>query len=205
MYLATTLTTPERQAAYGVKSTNNRLVFVNSGMKIGQARNVLLLKFGRRWSQNPQISGGYNLDDDDIEPADRGEIQGRHAEAEGAQYSFIRRVTLECRCGRRFESFPRQGLSSPWDYWENTILWRGYPIHFYPDINKEDRGEDTNMLRELVTSRPDLKFAVLDRPDLYIYRYHGGNVWDASHWNRMFALSGVHHMPGECKDERQTR
>jgi hypothetical protein len=45
-----------------------------------------------------------------------------------------------------------------------------------PDV---DRGEDTPVIAQL---QSDNQLAMIDRPDLYIYVYHGKNSCDRQHW-----------------------
>lgn len=203
--LATTLTTPERLIKFNVESSVNRIVYVNTNPdrnSIGRARNRLLEKYSKRWANNPDIVAGYNLDDDDLEYHTRAHDQYNKLHYEGAKLCFLRRVTLVCKCGYETPSHCRQGLSSPWDYWEQTIMWSGYPLHLYTE-NGEDggRGEDTKAFKNWFEGPMGKahKTTFLDAPELYKYRFHTGNVWLHDHWNRMFQLAGSSHMPGECK------
>ena len=46
----------------------------------------------------------------------------------------------------------------------------------FPDLR---RGSDTHVIDRMLT---EAKLVALDRPELYIYVYHGGNLWNRARW-----------------------
>lgn len=48
----------------------------------------------------------------------------------------------------------------------------------YPDLRK---GEDTVAIHQMIS---ETKLVGIDRPQLYIYTYHGANTWERSHWEK---------------------
>lgn len=60
--------------------------------------------------------------------------------------------------------------------WEGSLLGLRAAVPRYADLVK---GEDTSTVRKMLSENA---LAGLDRPDLYIYTFHGGNTWDRSHW-----------------------
>jgi glycosyltransferase involved in cell wall biosynthesis len=70
--------------------------------------------------------------------------------------------------------------------WEGSLLCKKSLISKdikYDDTNK---GEDTHIVKELFKSH--LIFPVM-MPKLYIYVYHGKNVWQREHWEEIFMAS----------------
>jgi len=63
--------------------------------------------------------------------------------------------------------------------WEGSLLCRKSALPSYRHLA---RGEDTSVVAQLGRSR---QLARLDRPDLYVYTFHGGNTWDRAHWIRV--------------------
>ena len=47
----------------------------------------------------------------------------------------------------------------------------------FPNVSKS---EDTPVVEELIRQG---QVILLDRPELYLYTYHGMNTWDGYHWN----------------------
>jgi hypothetical protein len=65
--------------------------------------------------------------------------------------------------------------------WEGSLLARRDAMPLYADLPKfEDTPAVTSMLNED-------KLVGLDRPDLYVYTYHGANTWERSHWDQQIA------------------
>jgi glycosyltransferase involved in cell wall biosynthesis len=67
-------------------------------------------------------------------------------------------------------------------YLSMSRLWEGSLIverAAMPAYSGERRGSDAPIVRQLL--RED-KLVALDRPQLYVYVYHGRNVWDREHW-----------------------
>lgn len=70
--------------------------------------------------------------------------------------------------------------------WEGSLLCRKTPIGGEVQYENESRGEDTPLISKLFAE--DLVFPVV-MPKLYIYVYHGGNVWSEGHWQGIFRAS----------------
>jgi glycosyltransferase involved in cell wall biosynthesis len=64
-------------------------------------------------------------------------------------------------------------------HWENTLLCRK-EIIMQNQYSLSNRGEDTHIVKFLA-GKGLLKY-IDDAPFLYIYIYHGGNVWDYNHY-----------------------
>jgi glycosyl transferase family 2 len=79
----------------------------------------------------------------------------------------------------------RRAYISPRRAWEGSILVEREQMVAYPDLA---RGEDAIAL-ETLSRRQHLH--MLDRPELYVYTFHGGNTWDRSHWADMLGMSTV--------------
>lgn len=60
--------------------------------------------------------------------------------------------------------------------WEGSVVTERTAVPAYAD---RSRGEDTLVIDTMLK---ESKLALLDRPQLYIYVFHGGNTWDWSHW-----------------------
>lgn len=60
--------------------------------------------------------------------------------------------------------------------WEGSLLCRKDKMPCYPAIS---RGEDTPAIAELCARE---LVAYLDKPDLYVYCFHGGNTWAYKHF-----------------------
>jgi len=63
--------------------------------------------------------------------------------------------------------------------WEGSLLCKKSAHPAYPSLR---RGEDTVVINQLVTAG---KLIFLDRPELYLYIFHGGNTWDSQHFNSL--------------------
>jgi glycosyltransferase involved in cell wall biosynthesis len=62
--------------------------------------------------------------------------------------------------------------------WEGSLLTRRNALPAYQALK---RGEDTAGVEAMQAAG---LLALLDRPDLYVYVYHGRNTWDRLHWKR---------------------
>jgi glycosyltransferase involved in cell wall biosynthesis len=67
--------------------------------------------------------------------------------------------------------------------WEATIVVERAILPSYPDVAKR---EDTPVVDELNRQG---QLTLLDRPELYIYTYHGKNTWDRHHWEQILSVS----------------
>jgi glycosyltransferase involved in cell wall biosynthesis len=79
----------------------------------------------------------------------------------------------------------RRAYISPHRIWEGSILIERERMVEYPDLA---RGEDTVALNVL-SDRQHLH--MLDRPELYVYTFHGSNTWDRTHWSNVLGHSTV--------------
>lgn len=62
--------------------------------------------------------------------------------------------------------------------WEGSLFIERAAIPAYPDL---PRFEDTPVIEQLAREG---RVVGLDRPELYVYVYHGGNTWTRVHWKR---------------------
>jgi glycosyltransferase involved in cell wall biosynthesis len=62
--------------------------------------------------------------------------------------------------------------------WENTLVALRSAVPPYSDAR---RGSDTEVVYRMAEEG---KLVRLERSDLYIYVFHGGNVWDREHWEK---------------------
>jgi glycosyltransferase involved in cell wall biosynthesis len=71
--------------------------------------------------------------------------------------------------------------------WENSLVAEREAVPAYSGL---PRGSDAEVIHRMVAE--DLLVG-LHRPDLYIYTYHGENVWDRDHWEKNL-LAHAHAM-----------
>jgi glycosyltransferase involved in cell wall biosynthesis len=71
----------------------------------------------------------------------------------------------------------RAFISQPYT-WELSLLCEKAALPEYPNIT---RGEDRHVVNQLLHAH---KLIELERPDLYIYVYHGGNTCGRTHFKR---------------------
>lgn len=62
--------------------------------------------------------------------------------------------------------------------WEGSLVARRATLPSYPLLT---RGEDTKVVAAIAGSG---RLLLLDRPELYIYCYHGNNTWNRAHFER---------------------
>jgi glycosyltransferase involved in cell wall biosynthesis len=60
--------------------------------------------------------------------------------------------------------------------WEGSLIVERAAM---PAYSGERRGSDAPMVRQLLR---DARLVPLDRPELYVYVYHGRNLWNRRHW-----------------------
>ena len=82
-----------------------------------------------------------------------------------------------------YDSIGRQAYWSRRRAWEGSIVCVRSELGSYPSL---PRGEDTPVIKMLEL---DDKLAFLDRPELYIYVFHGNNTWGKNRWRKKFRLS----------------
>ena len=70
--------------------------------------------------------------------------------------------------------------------WEGSLLCRKSLIDSALKYDETARGEETNLVTKFLLKNLVVTVA---RPQLYIYVYHGKNVWGHEHWENIFAAS----------------
>jgi len=128
---------------------------------LGQLRN-LSLKLAK---------GKYviNWDDDDFSHSKRVEVQLEAIIKKKASLCLLSRGTIAMLPSNEFGYGPKIRMI-------NTVLAKRSDIPYY---SEQEKGEDSYMLSEATRKR--LKIVKVDRPDLYIYIFHGNNTWDEKH------------------------
>lgn len=155
---------PRRELIQGL---NVREVLVDGAHKLtlGELRNVAIAasrgEFLCQW------------DDDDWHHPDRIRVQLNHCHTQLRRACTLERWTVfDETTQRAYVSRPRG--------WEGSLLWhRSLTGIGYPALA---RGEDIPFVHRI---RP----LMIDRPDLYVYCYHGSNTWDSSHFQAIFNQS----------------
>lgn len=84
---------------------------------------------------------------------------------------------------------------SPYRHWEGSLLCRKSEPALRAGYPPLAQGEDTELTNNLLATG---KVATLDRPELYLYTYHGKNTWSAEHFDRL-ARNGVELQPAEAE------
>jgi glycosyltransferase involved in cell wall biosynthesis len=115
-------------------------------------------------------------DDDDWHGPERLAEQMQAIRETGKQACVLARWTVyDCLTERAFVSNVRA--------WEGSIVAARSVVPPYPDLVKL---EDTPVVEELICQD---RVIMLDRPELYVYTYHGRNTWDSNHWKRIVGRS----------------
>ena len=122
-------------------------------------------------------------DDDDWHGPERIAAQLAAVESSGKAGCVLRRWTI-------YDAVTRQAWIGAPRTWEGSLLMERFGMPAYPEL---PRGEDTVVIRTLNDAG---KLAPLDRPDLYVYVYHGANTWARSHLRRSI-LGGAEELPPE--------
>jgi len=127
-------------------------------------------------------------DDDDLHDRGRLATQIERLSESGADACFLSRITLECLCGHKITSAKRS-------LWEGTMIVRRETIRDlkYPP---DKRGSDSSFIHAALDR--GLKTTTVDDSSLYVYRYHGDNLWHAEHFDRLFEHAGSGHRPSSC-------
>jgi len=137
-------------------------------MKLGALRNVSI-----RESHGDYIA---QWDDDDWFSPQRLECQYEALITSGKAACLLSRWTVyDAKTGRGYISNVRA--------WEGSLLCRKDAMVAYPEL---PMGEDTPAIQQLLDAS---LVTLLERPELYIYAYHGRNVWDRRHWEAIFRCS----------------
>lgn len=134
-----------------------------------------------------QAHGDYvcQWDDDDFYHADRLRCQMMSAVATNSEVCFLHRQLFWLPGSRKL------GVCQP-GLLENTLLCKKEKAPVYLKLGKQ---EDTDPCRKLLA---ECNSVFCDRPDLYVYFYHGGNTWNKRHFMRRWEqcverYEGVHY------------
>jgi len=154
------------------------------GPRLGGLRNIAIARAHGEWI--------CQWDDDDRYHPERLRLQWEHAQSEEAAVNYL---------VDQLHWFGPENLLF-WDDWgvetypmnviQGTILARRAVMPPYPDIG---RGEDTLQTHALFRAEASKAFRVSRLRGMgwcSVYRFHGGNAWDAAHHR---AISTVKHMP----------
>ena len=123
-------------------------------------------------------------DDDDISHPDRVMEQMTALFAARADAVFVHRLTLWQPGRRRLGVSERRVI-------EGTMVARKDRLGEYPALGK---GEDTPLCRRLL-KEADVAFC--DRPELYVYVFHGANTWGGKHVERIWKNAAVRYRAHE--------
>lgn len=130
-------------------------------------------------------------DDDDWSAPSRIELQLLALREEGTEACMLNRWTLlDETTGRAYVSGKRG--------WEGSLLCRrelvlalGYP--------HRERSEDTVLVQRLTAVR---EVTYLEKPEIYVYTFHGGNTWGADHFGEIFR-GGTELSPADAARVRE--
>ena len=75
-----------------------------------------------------------------------------------------------------YDELTRTALLSASRPWEGSLVAERGAVPSYPDLR---RGEDSRVIQQMLSEG---SLVGLDRPELYVYTYHGANTWERSHW-----------------------
>lgn len=135
---------------------------VHPKLTLGALRNIAL-RSG---------SGTYiaQWDDDDWYAPSRLEEQMRALRSLKRAGCVLLRWTI-------FDHLTQRAYVSGKRAWEGSLVSERDSVPRYSDLPKS---EDTPVLAQMLGEG---KLVRLDRPELYIYTYHGHNTWDRAHWD----------------------
>lgn len=80
-----------------------------------------------------------------------------------------------------FNALTQEALLSAQRLWEGSLVAERVAVPAYSALGK---GEDTPAVMQMFNAN---QLVGLDRPDLYVYVYHGANTWDQAHWHTYIA------------------
>lgn len=109
-------------------------------------------------------------DDDDWHAPRRLELQAKTLAKSRADACILQRWMI-------YDARSRKVYVSASRCWEASILARRDKLPEYPPLR---RSEDTAVVEQLMQRQA---VVMLDRPELYVYTYHGHNTWHARHWD----------------------
>ena len=150
-----------------------RIERTQPGPRLGELRNVAIARARGEWI--------CQWDDDDRYHPERLRLQWEHAQSEQAAVNYLVDQLHWFRPDNTLFWDDWSGEPYPMNVIQGTILARRDVMPPYPDIG---RGEDTLQTHALLRAEASNAFRVSRLRGMgwcYIYRYHGGNVWDAAH------------------------
>jgi len=142
---------------------------------LGNARNQAISK----------CHGEYicTWDDDDWYHPSRLSYQFNSMQTKGRGYQacvLTRLILYDATKGKSYLSFPYT--------WDNSMLCRK-EIIFQNQYSHLNKGEDTHIIKFLDSKK--LLYYIEDHPYLYIYIYHGNNVWNYAHFEYFLKKSDL--------------
>lgn len=116
-------------------------------------------------------------DDDDWYAPARLEAQMHAIQSTGRTGCVLTRWTL-------YDSVNRSAMLSGERPWEGSLVAKRESVPAYAEISKQ---EDTPVIERMLHAN---QLVGLNRPDLYVYVYHGENTWERAHWDAVIAPFG---------------
>jgi glycosyltransferase involved in cell wall biosynthesis len=113
-------------------------------------------------------------DDDDWSAPSRLAEQVAAIRTSGRQGCVLLRCVL-------FDGALQRAWVSASRFWEFSLVAERSAVPAFPELEK---GEDTPVILRMLNA---YQLAGIDRPDLYVYVYHGANTWDREHWENAIA------------------
>lgn len=178
---------PLERAIRDAECPNIRLIRVEAASPSGSQPGSLTLGELRNIAVD-QAAGRYvcQWDDDDLYDPCRLEMQQRVLAAAGAQ---------ACLLGRWMIWWPAEDrlVVSPERDWEGSLLCEKAVMPRYPALR---RGEDTPVVKQL---RRSARVVRMDLPRLYTYVIHGGNTFNAPHFEVHWQTATARFDGGRCR------
>ena len=84
------------------------------------------------------------------------------------------------RCLLFDEALQRASVSGS-RFWEFSLVAERLAVPAFSELAK---GEDTSVIVQMLNA---YQLAGIDRPELYVYVFHGANIWDREHWETAIA------------------
>lgn len=135
-------------------------------LSLGSRRNIALRdakgKYMAQW------------DDDDWSAPTRLAEQIEAIRVSGRQGCVLLRCVL-------FDEQLQHASMSASRFWEFSLVAERLAV---PAFSELDKGEDTPVVVQMLNA---YQLAGIDRPELYVYVYHGSNTWDRAHWENAIA------------------
>lgn len=125
-------------------------------------------------------------DDDDWYAPLRLEVQMQVLHSTGRAGCVLTRWTL-------YDTVTRTAMVSGERPWEGSLVARRDSVPAYAEVSKQ---EDTPVMERMLQGN---QLAGVNRPDLYVYVYHGENTWERSHWDTVIAPFGQALTPEDTR------